>query len=175
MKKLSVLLGLALTLAGSAAAFADGMPQVVGTTDNAVWTRIVFNDAGSALTSGTLVVWDNDDTEFDRSGYPYVTTTTATDSPWVAGVTLNPSCPDQSLCEIIVHGPAKVQVADSTDALTEDTLVSTSSVAGKAGDYTAAANTCFLGTSMELRNVETGLDSGTDNQVFWVFVQPGCE
>ena len=175
MKRLSVLFGLFLALAVSGQAFADAIPDVVGSTTNAQWKQTVFNDTGSAITSGMIVVWDNDDTEFDRSGYPYVTTTTTTDSPWIAGVVAaGLNCPDQSLCEIVVKGPAIVNAADTTDAFVEDTLVSTSAVAGQAGDWGNGDDTCFLGQAMELRSVDTGLNETTDNVRYWVMVDPGC-
>jgi len=174
MRKLIAVL--ALSLAGMGVAYADGYNSVVGsTTVNPQWTVTVFNDSGGALTSGSVVIWDNDDTEFDRSGYPYVTTTTTADDDWVAGVTLNPSCPDQALCEIVVYGPAITRIADSTDDVTEDTTVATSTVAGQAGDWGAGANTCYLGLSMEDRGIDTGTDTGVDNTRQWVFVNPGCE
>ena len=172
----TLLLAVALLLAGSGVAFADGMQQVVNsTTVNPQWTVIVFNDSGGALTSGTVVVWDNDDTEFDRSGYPYVTTTATADVDWVAGVTLNPSCPDQSLCEIVVYGMARTNIADATDSVTEDTTVATTTVAGQAGDWDGGANECYLGLLVEAYNLDGGADTNTDLSPMWVFVNPGCE
>ena len=164
------LLALTILLLGMATpVFADGMQQVVSsTTTNPRWTVTVFNDSGSALTSSSVVVWDNDDTEFDRSGYPYVTTTTSADSPWTAGVTLTPSCPDQGLCEIVVYGPAQTLVAYSTDNAAEDTLVGTTTVAGQAGDYGTGANTCALGMDME------DLGAVSDCELHWVFVNVNC-
>lgn len=165
------LLAVALLLVGSGVAFADGMNQVVdSTTTNPDWTVIVFNDSGSTLTSGTVVVWDNDDTEFDRSGYPYVTTTTSLDSPWTAGVLQTGSCPNQQLCTIKVYGPIQTLIADSTDASAEDTLVGTSAVAGQAGDYGTGANTCALGMLME-----DLIASANDTEYAWVFVDVDCQ
>ena len=176
MRKLLAVL--VLLLAGSGVAWADGLQQVVGsTTTNPHWTVTVFNDAGSDLTSGSIVVWDNDDTEFDRSGYPYVTTATNNGSPWVAGVTLNNTCVDQSLCEIVVYGPAITRIAHSTAAAVEDTTVSTSTVGGQAGDWDGGANECSLGTAMELREAYTGSTTslGVNNTPMWVFVNVSCE
>lgn len=121
------------------------------------------------------MVWDNDDVEFDRSGFPYVTTTTSADSPWVAGVVASGlRCGDQGLCEIVVEGPAVVKIADATDAVTEDTLVSTSTVAGQAGDWGNGDDTCFLGQAMELRDVDSLLDLNRDGSRMWVNVNVGC-
>lgn len=162
---------IALLLVGSGVAWADGMNQVVdSTTANPNWTVIVFNDSGSNLTSGTVVAWDNDDTEFDRSGYPYVSTTTTADSPWTAGVMKTGACPDQQLCEMQVYGPIQTRIADSTDASAEDTLVGSSTVAGQAGDYGTGANTCAVGVLME-----DLIGSANDNEYAWVFVHIDCD
>ena len=174
-----------LTMLGMASpAWADTMTQVVASDTLARRTRVVFNDAGSNLTSGSVVVWDNDDTEFGRNGYHYVTTTTTADDQWLAGVTLNDSCVDQTLCEIVVEGPAITRIAGSTDNVTEDTLVSSSTVAGQAGDYTAAANTCYLGnfigdgaSGAGGREAYTGATTSlnVNNTPQWVFVNINCQ
>ena len=170
MKKCLVLLGLAWTLAGGTA-WADGLNQLVtSTTTNPHQTAIVFNDSGSTLTSGTVVAWDNDDTEFDDSGYPYVSTTTTADSPWTAGVLLTGSCPDQQLCEIQVYGPIQAYVADLADNAAEDTLVGTSTVAGRVGDYSPTANTCALGMDMEDNTA-----GQSDSELHWIFVDVVCQ
>ena len=164
-------IALLLTLGGMPLAFADGLNNVVdGTTENPKWTVTVFNDTGSAVTSGSVMIWDNDDTEFDRTGYPYVTTTTTADSPWTAGVMKTGSCADQQLCEIQVYGPTLTRMDDSTDASAEDTLVGTSTIAGQAGDYGTGANTCALGMLME-----DTIPSANDNELSWVFVDPDCQ
>lgn len=176
MKRFSVLLGLALTLAGSPSVWAMQCPQLMDASTPYRCTSVVFNDSGASITSASVVVWDNDDTEYDRSGYPYITTTTTADYDHIAGVMLTPSCPDQSLCQIVVYGWAKTLVADSTDAVAEDTQVSTSTVSGQAGDWGAGGNTCSLGMLLEAVNLEGGnVDTNTDSQVMPVFVNPGCE
>ena len=175
MKLMQWFVAIALGLGLAGGVWADGMPQVVSATTATPWTRTVYNDSGSALTSGTVVVWDTDDTEFDETFYPYVTTTTSADSDWVAGVMLTGSCAIGSLCEIVTHGPAWTLIADSTDAVAEDTGVSTSSVAGMAGDYGPAANTCMLGVAMSTTQRNGGADSNADGQVFPVFVNPTCQ
>lgn len=175
MKKL--LLAALLTMGMASVASADGFRSVVGpTTEGAARaTVMVYNDSGSDLTSGSVVIWDNDDTEFDRQGYPYVTTTTTGDDDWVAGVTLDPNCVSGTMCEIVVYGWAWTRIADSTDAAVEDTTVATSTVAGRAGDWGAGANTCYLGLVAELYDRYTGTDIGLDTAVYPVFVNPGCE
>ena len=146
----------ALLLAGSGVAWADSINHVVGTTTSGSGriTATVFNDAGSTLVSGAVVVWDHDDTEYDNSGYPYVTTTTTADDLYTAGVMLTGSCPDQQLCEIITSGwaPTRVSVA----ALTEDTIVGTSTTASSIGDSGELTNGCHLGTLISYTAVEAG-------------------
>ncbi len=176
MKKLLFAVGLVLAM--GQAAFADGMTQVVDpmTTEGPRRTTIVFNDSGSTLTSHSVVVWDNDDTEFDRSGLPYVTTATTNGSAWVAGVTVN-DCNDQAPCEIITYGDAIVRIAHSTQAGVEDATVSTSTVAGQAGDWDGGAGECSLGPLKELRSVDTGATAtiSQDNTNMRVFVNISCE
>lgn len=178
------LLAILLALGMGTTAWADAITLNVDSTTLARRTRIVFNDSGSDLTHGSVVVWDNDDTEFGRNGYPYVTTTTTVDEPWVAGVTTDDTCTDQSLCEIVVEGPVVARIAGSTDNVTEDTLVGTTTVAGQVGDYTAAANTCALGnfigdgaSGAGGRQAYTGATTSlnVDNTPQWVFVQITCQ
>jgi len=169
----AIVLAILLMLGMVADAQAFTCNEVANSTTTYRCSQIVFNDSGSTLTSGSLVVWDNDDTEFDRSGYPYVTTTTSADSPWTAGVLATPSCADQTLCEMVIYGPIQVRTADSTDNAAEDTLVSTSTVAGQAGDYGPAANTCALGMDME--DSLGGAGSSADNELHWVFVDVDCQ
>jgi hypothetical protein len=172
----------AILLAGVMAtpAFAGGMQTVGGSTTPPTITMSVYNDSGGTIESGAVVVWDNDDTEFDRSGYPYVTTTTTADHDWVAGVVAEGlTCPAGQMCEIVIYGPARTQLAQSTDAVTEDVQVATSGVAGRAGDWGAGANTCSLGLVMD--GASGGVDCwggtyiATDTTCGWVFVNPGCE
>ena len=167
------LLAILLALGMASPVCADGMNQVVSpTTVNPAWTVTVFNDTGSAVTSRSVVSWDDDDTDFSNSMYPYVITVTTTDDPHIAGVMLTNSCPDQALCDIQVYGPAIVRVADATDNTAVDTLISTSSVAGQAGDYGAGDNTSYLGQYI---GDATDLGSGgaTDNALGRVFINIG--
>lgn len=166
----------ALLLAGSGVAWADSIPQVVSATTQAVRTRVVFNDSGGALTSGSVVIWDNDDTEFDRSGYPYVTTTTGSDSIYTAGVTVDGSCPDQSLCEIVVEGPTRTRISGAANGAAEDIFVGTSATAGQADDYDEAASSCALGIILENRDIDTGgvCTQTADNCPAMVFVNIQC-
>jgi len=177
MRKLTVFAAIALIVGMASPSWAINCPRTSGPTTSFACTQTVFNDSGSDLTSGSVVIWDNDDTEFDRSGYPYVTTTTTADHPWVAGITTNPNCLDQTLCEIVVYGFAWARVADSTTAATEDDLVGTSTVAGQLGDYTAGtADDCAIGKVLELYEKDSNVDpGGVDNSVFPIWVSRDCE
>lgn len=153
-----ILAVLALLLAGSGVVWADNIPPVVSATTSTPWTRTVFNDSGGTLVHGAVVVWDTDDTELDRSGYPYITTTATADFIHVAGIMLTGTCLDQTLCDIVVKGYARGRASGT--ALTEDTLVATSGTASNLGDYTPAANTCAVGTLLEYTS-DTGAACGT--------------
>lgn len=175
MKRL-LALAIFLSLGMAGVAWADAIPTNVDSTTAAVWTRVVFNDSGGSLTHGTVVVWDTDDTEFDRSGYPYVTTSTSSDSIYVAGVTTNDDCPDQSLCDIVVFGPTPTRISGAANGAAEDIYVGTSSTAGEADDYDEAASSCALGILLENRSTVTGAlcTEHQDNCPAMVFVRPAC-
>lgn len=175
-KLLTAALLLGGLLAGAGDAFAMKCPTMVGPTTKLACTQEVYNDSGSDLTSGTVVVWDNDDTEYDRNGYPYVTTTTTADLMHVAGVVADNNCISGTMCQIVVRGWAWTQIADSTDAVAEDDLVGTTTVAGQAGGYAAGtADNCALGHVLELRDRYDAVDDGLDGQVFPVWVNIQCE
>ena len=169
MKKL--LLAVLLTLGGISSVWAEDCPRVVSSDTAQVCTEIVFNDTGSALTSGSVVAWDDDDTDFSTFGRPYVTSTTTADDPYTAGVILDNSCPDQALCTIVTRGLTNVLIANSTDDTAVDTQVGATTVAGQAGDYGTGANTCMLGT---LVSYHIG-DTAQDGILARVFVDIDCD
>lgn len=173
-RTLSVLFGLFLALAVSGQAWAEsGMDKIVGADSRSPrWTVTVFNDSGNTLTSGDVVVWDQADSDFTTDGNPYVTTSTTADDPWVAGVIENATCPDQSLCEIIVYGIAPhVLIDDSTDAAPVDTAVGISPTnAGNVSSYASGADTCMLGTVLDMEATD-----GVDNAPARVFVNISCD
>lgn len=154
MKKLLLVAGL-LALAGSGVAWADaGVGIQAPTSQMLTKTRIVYNDSGSDITSGAVVIWDNDDTEFDRSGNPYIAgTTTTAQSIHTAGVILDNTCVNGNTCEIVIEGWARTNILGS---LSEDTIVATSTTAGVAGDASASNNVCYLGTLLEAFSVPNG-------------------
>ena len=157
----------ALLLAGSGVVWADSIPTVVGTTTNAVWTRTVFNDNGSSIQSGQVVRWDEDDTDYNDTGYPYVVLNATADSVNIAGVVAEGlTWPNQALCEIVVRGPTRTLVADGSDAAAIDTLFAGSAKSGQAGDYAPAANTCALGILM----TDTGVASNSESDMVEVLI-----
>jgi len=85
---------------------------------------------------------------------------------------LTGTCLDQSLCDIVVWGPAVTRIADSTDNATVDTLVGATTTSGQAGDFAAGANTCALGTLI-IFNAEA--TQGNDNIRGNVFVNVNCQ
>jgi hypothetical protein len=172
MKKL--LIAALFVLSGSLNAMAV-CPDIQSKSSSYSCTDMVYNDSGSNLTSGTVVVWDSTDANFTDSGYPYVTTTTTTDSLWTAGVVKDGVCLANNMCQIVTYGFAWTQVADSTDAFVSGDLVGTSAVAGMAGDYTVAADSCALGRPIALEGKVGGSDTGADGQVFPVFVDIACQ
>lgn len=169
MKKF--LLAALISLVGVGNVWAEDCPQVVASDTSFVCTEVVFNDSGSTLTSGTTVVWDQADTDFNTSGRPYVITSTTADDPWTAGVIQNASCADQTLCTIVTRGIVQLLLANSTDDSAVDTLIGTSTVAGQAGDYATGANTCALGRLVDFVYTE----SATDGILGRVFVDVDCD
>lgn len=171
----SALLAVLFTL-GMASSVWAACPNVVNATTPYTCTQTVYNDSGSDLTSGSVVIWQNDGAgnEFDQLGNPYVTTTTSEDDDWVAGVLEDNLCRDASLCSMVYHGWTYTRIRDSSDAVAEDTLVATSASAGLAGDYAPADNTCSLGLMVELRDRWTGTDVNSDFAVYPVWVNINC-
>src|SRR3990167_11264033 len=175
MRNVIALVAILLSLGMTMTAWA-GCPDVMDATTKFSCTTIVYNDSGSNLTSGAVVVWDTDDTEFDRSGYPYVTTTTTADHDHPAGVLVNSTCNAGELCSMVYFGWARTNIADGTDNATEDTPVATSSVAGQAGDCGGTTGTCYLGMLLEQYQLDTGTTvGGEDLFPMPVFVNPACE
>ena len=128
---------------------------------NRIFTA-VFNDSGSALTSGSVVIWDTGaDDPADAGLGAYVTTTTTADSNLAAGVVHSDSIPDQGTGVIQIYGPREVLTADSTDRPTSaGTAVGTTTVAGNAGSGT--------GLGVLLRTSASGVDGENE----WIFINP---
>ncbi len=153
---------------------AAGIPLVVDPQNGPeVWTQVVFNDSGSTLTSGSVVVWDYTDSDmYDLDlRKMYVTTTTTVDDIAVAGVTTTGSCADQTNCTIAIRGPVKCRV---TGTVTAGLALSTSATAGVVGPYTSTGtDDGALGFSIDANTVADSPEGGAAIGV--VFVEPSIQ
>jgi len=155
--------------------------------------ELFFNNSGAALPSGTVAVLDRtgtgvnvgvsgslttvpssagrnfidvDGTDGDVTNIgTYITTTSTADLETVVGVVDDDSCADQSYCRVQVKGPRLTRCAGSTDNWTSGDAVSTTTVAGQAGD---AANDAdgILGVAL------SACGQALDNTVGWVDIRP---
>jgi hypothetical protein len=184
-----LLLSAALVLAGAANVHAALQGEGYSRNENLhtvfqhAQYELYFNNSGSTLTSGTVVILDvsgsgvngatvsgdgagrsavdvsGSDGDVDNIG-TYITTTTSADVDTVAGVVDDNSCPDQSYCLVQTRGPRRVRCADSTDAVTVSAAVGTTTVAGNCGGGSG------LGRALEAGN-------GQDDGVLWVDILLG--
>ena len=168
MKYFSLLV-LALLLV-SGVAFAAGIPVSVDPQNGPeVWTQEVFNDSGSTLTSGLIVVWDYTDSDMTElaNRKMYITTTTTVDDVAVAGITVDPTCPDQTVCTIAIYGPVKARV---TGTVTAGVVLSTSATAGTVGNYSnTSSDDGAIGWSIQASTAGE-VEGGTN--IATIFVNP---
>lgn len=169
MRRLLLVALAVLFMAGIA--FADGVPTGVDAKNQpAIWTKTVYNSYTSALTSGTVVIWNFDAATGDYADLlPYVTTTTSADSIKVAGVVISDSIEAGGVGEICVYGAVLTLIADSTDTVAEDELVGTCSVRGQAGAFATSTNNGYLGYVIHDRA------TNGDWTLMAVFVNPGYD
>ena len=177
MKKLLLSLIAVLLLTGTV--YAAGIPLAVEPKASPeVWTQEVYNNSGSALTSGTVVVWDCVSDSTDASfAYrtSWITTSTTVDDINVAGVVLDSSIPDATEGTIAIYGPIYARCADSSDPVTLDTCVGVSGTSGQAGDSGGGANTGVLGWAIQSGPVSTtyggyGGTAGVNDVMIPIFV-----
>jgi len=171
MKKMLVL-SILLVLGMAPSAWAWVCNPVSSSTTVAQCLQTVFNNTGASVTSGSVMAWDDDTTNFSTSLAPFVISAVTVDDPYTAGVMLTGTCADQTLCDIVVWGPAVTRIADSSDNATVDTLVGASTTSGQAGDFAAGANTCALGMLIVFNAEAT---QGNDNIRGNVFVNVNCQ
>lgn len=157
---------------------AAGIPLATSpSTGPEVWTQEVFNDAGSALTSGSVVVWDYTDTDMSDLDLRkmYVTTTTTADDIATAGVMMDASCPDQSECTIAIYGPVAVKLSDATGSLiTAGDLVGTDGTAGTIGDFGGGgADNASLGWAIDADTLADSPMGGKN--IGLIFVKPSVQ
>jgi hypothetical protein len=176
MKKyLFIILALLLTM-GVANVYAAGIPLGVDPASGPeIWTQLVYNDSGSALTSGSVVVWDYTDSDmYDLDNLKmYITTTTTADNIAVAGIVVSPSIAAGDVGAICIYGPVKaMDVAGTTD--TAGLVVGTSTTAGKLGNFAGAGNDdAALGWVIDENTLADSPEGGTDTIV--VFVNPSIQ
>ncbi len=164
MKKLISLIA-ALALAGAVSpAFATTISSD-GNRGAANQIRTaVFNDSGSTLTSGTVVIWDTGTDETDAQLGAYINTTTSADSNLVAGVTTSPSMLNQGVGTIVVYGPIQALFAASTDGGTKTAGTAVGTANGVAGQF-------GTGTGLGVIIAPAFTDSA-DSQNCFIFVNP---
>ena len=173
MKKLLVILAI---LSISGIAYGAGIPVTVD-PQNApeIWTQEVFNDSGGALTSGSIVVWDYTDSDmYDLDlRKMYITTTVTADDIATAGITVDPSIPDQTVGTICIYGPVKGRIVAGTTATAGLTL-GTSTTAGRMGNYAGAGNDdAAVGWVIDENTSADSPEGGNDIVV--IFVNPSIQ
>lgn len=132
MKKL--LLILALLLCGGVS-YAANIPDVVNPYDGgpSPWVDSVYNNSGSSLSVGDLVVWDVASSTGDDDAW--VTTTTTANTNLVAGVVWPKAIAAGDRGSIVIRGPVTVNTSGNHAA--GDGLCS-SGTAGKVGVCSSA-------------------------------------
>lgn len=134
-KLLLVLVALLFVSVGNAQAWFAADAR---TTEGAANIKIpVYNNSGSALDEGDVVVWDIGSSTGDND--LYVTTTTTADTGLVAGVVAPGGIAAASVGSIIVYGLAQCDVG-SLGVAAGGTICTASTAAGD-GDYCANAGT----------------------------------
>lgn len=128
----------------------------------------VYNNSGSTLQSGAVVVWDTTSTLEEYQYGVYVTTTTSADSNLVAGVVVSPSIVNGAVGTICTYGPAFATIAGSTDMGTNavGTAMGTTTVAGQGGNGTG------LGIQMETMANSASGGNASDTKRMLIFVNP---
>jgi len=167
MKRILFLVVALLILVGSVQA-----ASVPGTSDPenypVVWTESVYNNSGSALTSGTVVVWDfasSTGTYADQCNW--VTTQSATEGViTTAGVVVSNSIPAAGNGQIAIRGVVPVL---HNVAVTASTAVGTSNAtAGYMADFpSGSTDQCILGYAINTTVIDSGIP-----ETGYVFVNP---
>lgn len=130
MKKLYSLI-LAFLLLGSGLAFAVAIPEGEDAQNGpAVWLVPVYNNSGSSLSAGDVVIWDIDSSTGDDDNY--VTTTTTADTVLVAGVVYRNTIAAASNGTIAIRGVVPVNMQTNGGGSAVKGPLCTSTTAGKA-------------------------------------------
>ena len=173
MKKVSIL-AILFMLGIASVSFAAGIPTGADPKSfPEIWTQEVYNDSGSGLTSGSVVVWDYTDSDmYDLDlRKSYITTTTTADDVSVAGVVVTPSCVSGDACAIAIYGPVK---ARATGTVTAGLAIGTSTTAGVVTGYAnTSTDDAVVGWSVDANTLADSPEGGTDIMV--VFVNPSVQ
>jgi len=173
MKKISIL-AILFMLGIASIALAAGIPLAADPKNlPEIWTQEVYNDSGSDLTSGSVVVWDYTDSDmYDLDlRKSYITTTTTADNIAVAGVTVTPTCVAGSECAIAIYGPVK---AKATGTVTAGLAIGTSTTAGSVTGYAnTSTDDAVVGWSVDADTAADSPEGGTDIMV--LFVNPSVQ
>jgi len=139
---LNSLFALLVIASGANMAHAIGIPNVEDPKGGpAVWTVPVYNNSGSTLDVGDVVVWDIGSSTDDDDNY--VTTTTTADTALVAGVVYRNDIAAGDTGTIVVHGVVDVDVSSGANAV--GGLLCSGTVAGSAkGCQTDSANFAII-------------------------------
>lgn len=124
-------------------------------------TAIFFNNSGSTLTAGMVVILDTAGSGVSAGTTlgSYVTTVSGADSVLAVGVVNSTSVADQRPVSVVTKGPADTLCMDSTDAVTINTAVGTTTSAGRCGGGTN------LGIALE---AGSGANNEEGGMVIWV-------
>ena len=125
-------------------------------------TAVFFNNSGSTLSAGDVVILDTTATSGSTLG-AYVTTTTSGDSTLAIGVVKSRSVADQRPITVVTRGPVQAFCQNSSG-----TNVATGTAVGT---YTTAA-TCDSGTNLGVALAPGGLsDAKLTDDKSWIWVQ----
>ncbi len=144
-------------------------------------TGVFFNNSGNIMVEGQIVTIDTRTVvsgTVGLSGYAaivvadstmgsYITTTTTADASGIVGVVLSTTCANQSSCVVVTKGAADTLVLDSSDPVSINQYVGTSTTRGIGGGWGDAFGngTGTLGMALEAGD-------GTDTGKVFVFVNP---
>ena len=162
MKKFKLLIALfAVSLFIPSAAYAWGGAAGDGKNYGQLQeTAVVYNNSGSALTSGTVVVWDSTATAGSTLG-AYVTTTSTADVIYAAGVVRDSSIAAGSSGVIVTRGPVQALIAGSSDG--------SISAMGAIGTANGVAGQVGSGTNLGFA-LQTS--QSTNYHLMWIWVNP---
>lgn len=174
MKKMKLFLIAALLLTGvlfnSKAAFAWGASGGDGSSFAALQeTAVFFNNSGATLSAGQVVVLDTSGSGVaaDSTLGSYVTLLNGADSTRVMGVVKSTSVGDQKPVVVVTQGPVDTQCADSSDAVTVNVAVGSTTFGPTGG--TNGVGLCGGGTNLGVA-LEAG--DGTNGGKLYVWVDP---